>query len=223
VLPPGQFLTDRLLDDRQRDRRLLYGKLLAEPQPRYLVSRPMLLAWADPIDLPFTLVPNARRVGAALLAVPLQFVRTPAGTQVTVPGPFLECRRDNGVPVRELKGSWYGMSARLRFQAPAAVLPLRVGQAGLTLKLSAPSREVLVGAFDGDQPVELRRFQNFTGLGEVAIDDPRLLRLDEQGGLSLSLTVQGLSEGTGPKGPSASVDWSVGSLNLELRGQVLGE
>jgi hypothetical protein len=221
VLPPGQYLTDRLLNDRQRDRQLLYAKLLVEPQPRYLVGRPLLLAWADPVDLPFALVPHARQVGSALLAVPLQYVRTPAGTRVTIPGPFLECRRDNGVPVRDLKGSWYGMRARLRFQVPRPVLPLRVEQARLTMNLSAPSREVVIGAFAGDQLIEVRRFQNFSGLGRVDIDDARLLRLDEQGGLSLSLTVAGMPENSGPKGPSAAADWSVGSLNLELQGQVL--
>jgi hypothetical protein len=90
------------------------------------------------------------------------------------------------------------------------------------MKLSAPSREVLVGAFAGDQPIEVRRFQNFTGLGQLDIDDARLLRLDEQGGLSLSLTVEGLSESASPKSQSAAANWSVESLNLELQGQTLG-
>src|SRR5262249_29774822 len=117
-LPPGQFVRGGLLDDRQQDRQVLYGKFLAAPQPRYLTSQPLLLAWADPLEIPFALVSHGRQVGSALLAVPIQFERTAPGTPVTIPGPFLECRRDNGVLLRRLKGSEHGISVHLRFQAP---------------------------------------------------------------------------------------------------------
>src|SRR5207245_5203585 len=92
-LPPGQFLVGALLNDRQRARQRLYAKLLAEPQPRYIANRNLLLAWANPVDLHFDLAREPRTTGSALLVVPLQFERTPPATPVVVPAAFVDSRR----------------------------------------------------------------------------------------------------------------------------------
>src|SRR5262249_32649060 len=65
----------------------------APPPPRSLVDRRLLLAWSAPLDPHFTFGPQTRLAGAALVAIPLEFERTAPDTPVTVPAPFLECRR----------------------------------------------------------------------------------------------------------------------------------
>ena len=127
VLPKDQYLTGAVLSDRQQKRQDLYRKYLKPP----LAGRPegpaVLLAWAKPIDLHFTPVPDARAVGDALLAVPLRLERPASGRPVVIPGPLLPYRRivGDGSTRPTLEGG-EDADMHLRFQLPAAVLPFRV-------------------------------------------------------------------------------------------------
>src|SRR5205807_6565057 len=134
-LPSGQFIVGRLLNDRQRTRQGLYERLLAEPQPRYTAGRSLMLAWAEPTDMHFTLAPQARTTGFALLVIPLRFEQTPPGTRVTVPAAFVDCRRvgHDGRPLRLATEGRLPASIRLRCQVPPAALPLDVASARLTV------------------------------------------------------------------------------------------
>jgi hypothetical protein len=215
-LPAGQLIVGGLLSDRQRARQSLYEKLLAEPQPRYVANRNLLLGWAEPVDLHFTLTPQgAATTGSALLAIPLQFERTPPGTRVTLPAAFVDCRRitADGRPLRPATESRSPTDLRLRFQIPASVRPLVVESARLTVRLSAPSREVVVGAFAGGDAVPVRRLTSPLGIEQVEIDDPRLLRPDEQGALYLSVVVGEL------QGNAEQDLWRLESVGLEIRGR----
>ena len=89
----GQLIGGGLLSDRQRSRQALYEKLLADPLPRYLSSRSLLMAWADPVDMHFNLTQHAQMTGSALLMIPVQFEQTPPGTQVTLPAAFVDCQK----------------------------------------------------------------------------------------------------------------------------------
>jgi hypothetical protein len=219
-LPAGQLIVGGLLSDRQRVHQRLYEKLLAEPQPRYIANRSLLLAWAEPVDMHFTLVPQARTTGAALLAVPLRFERTPLDTRVTIPAAFVDCRRitSDGRSLRPATESPLATSMRLRFQIPASVLPLIVERARLTVKLYAPSREVVIGVLAGTDAIPLRRLTGPLGIEQVEIDDPRLLRPDEQGVLSLNLVI-----GEVRGGSAEQVLWRLESVGLEVRGRTPGE
>src|SRR5262249_54822601 len=70
LLPHGKYVANTLLDDRQRERQALYAKAFAEPPPRSLVDRRLLLAWSAPLDPHFTFGPQTRLAGAALGAIP---------------------------------------------------------------------------------------------------------------------------------------------------------
>jgi hypothetical protein len=219
-LHAGQFMAEGLLSDRQRARQSLYEKLLAEPQPRYLANRSLLLAWAEPVDMHFTLAPQARTTGEAVLVIPLRFEPTPPGTHVTVPAAFVDCRRitSDGRSLRPATESRLASNVRLRFQIPAPVLPLAVERARLTLKLHAPAREVVVGTLAGDQETLLRRLSSPLGSEQIDINDPRLLQPDEQGTLYLSV---GVGEA---RGANAGQElWRLESASLEVRGQTPGE
>jgi hypothetical protein len=74
----GQLMVGGLLSDRQRARQILYEKLLAEPQPRHIANRSLLLAWANPVDMHFAPGGHARERPADR---PLQFERTPPGAR----------------------------------------------------------------------------------------------------------------------------------------------
>src|SRR5262249_2752773 len=219
-LPAGQLILGGLLSDRQRVHQRLYEQLLAEPQPRYVADRSLVLAWAEPVDMHFTLVPQARTKGSALLVVPLRFERTPRDTRVTVPAALVSCRRitSDGRSLRPATESPLATNMRLRFQIPASVLPLVVESVRLTIKLYAPSREVVIGAFVGDDAVPLRRLTGPLGIEQVEIADPRLLQPDEQGALSMYLMV-----GEVRGGSAEQILWRIESVGLEVRGRTPAE
>ncbi|MGL4553622.1 MAG: hypothetical protein ACRC33_20865, partial [Gemmataceae bacterium] len=201
-----------LLTDRQRARQRLVEKLLAEPRPRHLADRNLLLAWADPLGTGFTLAAEPRTTGDALLVVPVRFERTPPGTRVTVPPAFVHCQRvgtDGRLLVPPTESS-VAADVRLRFQVPPSVLPLAVESARLTIKLNAPGREAVVGA----GAVTLRRLPNPSGNEEIVIDDPSLLRPDEQGGLYVNVAI-----GEAARSATGRDVWHMGSLGLEIRGR----
>src|SRR5262249_19711073 len=50
VLPLDQFLSGAVLSDQQQRRQELYRKFLERPKVRRLQDRPVLLAWARPVD-----------------------------------------------------------------------------------------------------------------------------------------------------------------------------
>jgi len=219
LLPHGKYVANTLLDDRQRERQALYAKAFAEPPPRSLVDRRLLLAWSAPLDPHFTFGPQTRLAGAALVAIPLEFERTAPDTPVTVPAPFLECRRiDNlGNSRRPPTQMAEPVDLRLRFQLPGCVLPFHVERARLTVRLHAPARPVTLGGYDGAEAVTLRGVESPTGEEVVEINDPRLLRPDALGGLFAHLAIGDTPRDGGRR------TWKIESLELEVRGRTLGE
>jgi hypothetical protein len=219
-LQGGQLLDEGLLTDRQRARQSLYKKLLAEPQPRYLANRNLLLAWAEPVDMHFSLAPQARRTGSALLAIPVRFERTPPGLPVRIPAPFVECRRitDDGRAISPKQEAREGTNMRLRFQVPHSALPMIPETARLTVRMNAPLREVVVGAYDGRDAVVLRRLASPLGTVQMDLEDPRFLRLDDQGALYVNLVIGAA------QGPQVEQNlWRVESVGLEVRGRTTEE
>jgi hypothetical protein len=218
VLPPGEFLTGTVLNDRQQRRQELYRTFLKPPRDDRFEGRfggrTMLLAWADPIDMHFTLAPDARTVGTALLTMPLRLERSPPGAAVTIPGPFIPYRRIlNALPARPTVVSNAGVDQDLRFQLPQAVLPFKVERARLVARIDAPSRRVTVAGQADGKPVEVHRVESPIDPIRVEITAEPLLRLDETGSLHLNLTISDtLQGGQGEK-------WTIRSLDLEVSGR----
>ncbi len=89
VLAPGQYLSSNLVGAEQTQRREVYAQLLERRiWPRYPM-RPTFLVWTKPLDVGFAFPSDSLRTGAALVAIPVEFDRPPAGTTVTIPAPFL--------------------------------------------------------------------------------------------------------------------------------------
>jgi hypothetical protein len=217
ILPKGQFLRDTLLTDRQQRREALYREFLKPRGIGTLEGRDVLLTWAEPLDMHFTVDPGARTVGAALLVVPLRFERPAPGERVTIPGPLVRCRRIlRGAPVRPTLASGSGADMDLRFQLPAAVRPFRVERARLAARIDAPSRRVTVSGLADGKPVELYRADNPLDPIRVEIADERLLHLDEEGGVRLNFTVGDLAAGKKALGDDK---WAIEYIELEVTGR----
>src|SRR5262249_48197497 len=153
----------------------------------------------------------------ALLVVPLRLDRPTTGASVTIPGPLISYRQIlNTGPIRpRLEGS-FATDLHLRFQLPAAALPFLVEKARLSAKVDAPLRRVVLAGRAGEEQVQLHRVDS--PLDPIRIDttEPRLLRLDDQGGLHLHLIISEELQGAGPK-DAREVDqkWKIEDLELE--------
>jgi hypothetical protein len=220
ALPAGQPLAAGLLSDRQQRRQAFYREFFK--RPRRLSGGPTLLAWADPADTHFTLAPDARTAGDALLIVPLRLERPAAGERVTIPGPLVPSRRILGDGPANL--TWEAtvpIDMLLRFQLPAALLPFRVERARLFTRFDAPARRVTVSGRADGRAVEVFGADSPTGPFRVEIADARVLGLDKDGGLLLNLAVSAPLAGgaAGQQGPPAADKWTIEYLELEVTGR----
>jgi hypothetical protein len=201
-----------LLTDEQRRRQEVARMLFPRPstdandekardvRPQY-VEEPTLVVWARPLETGFSFPGELRKVGSALVQVPLQLRRPETGTKVVIPTTFLPVERVNG-PAAYQSGSAYstrlgrweeigGGEAHtwLRFQLPQVVLPIRVDGADLDIEVRAPARKFQVEAFVNDQLVILKEQQSPVGTVRVNINSQNVLNLDDRGGLLLGVAV----------------------------------
>lgn len=190
LLPHGQYLAGVVLSDRQQLQQSVYRQLLDNRWPRHWEGRNVLLAWAEPDELPFSAGEGVRKIGASLLAVPLEFERIPAGTQVAIPRPFVTYARLLGARLREpqMDGS-NSVEMHLRFQLPATLLPFSVERVLFHAKARTPGRHLIVtGIADADE-IPLYDAENPLDPIRLELSDPRLLRLDPDGGLHIKLKI----------------------------------
>jgi hypothetical protein len=222
ALPEGQFLSGAVLSDRQQRRQALYREFFKTPTEGGPKGQNLLLAWAEPADLGFTLAEQPRVTGSALLMIPLELERPAPGQRVTIPGQLIPYQRRIGSvgvmrPVRE---SNQDAEMHLRFQLPREVLPFKVEGARLVARIDSPSRRVTVSGYDGDRLVELHRVESPLDPITVDLGEERFLRLDREGGLHLHVSVRHVPT---PEEEEESVrfdqEWTVEYLELEVTGQ----
>jgi hypothetical protein len=219
LFPPGQFVTGAVLSDQQQRRQMIYQRFLDDAKTKGAPEDALLLAWADPVQLPFVFESGARSVGSALLAFPVEFEHSPPSAQVTVPRAFIAYRRIIPMGLTQpTMEALYSIEEHLRFQLPSSVLPMKVKRARLFAKVDAPMRRFIVRGLANGKPVELRNVENPVDTVFLEIQREDLLRLDEQGGLHLEIAVSDADvadEGRPPK-------WTIQSLELEVVGQTEG-
>jgi hypothetical protein len=227
VLAPGQFIAGTLLSDEQRRRQVFYQQLL-DPDGYPPIHGPTLLGWTEPLDMGFQFPEAVERVGSALWAIPLELRRPESGTTVVVPSPLVKYRVVKGPhgqglsPLYDARtGHWVRASAAsnvwLRFQVPREILPIDVQQARLTMRVTAPSRDVRIVRLVDGQVQTLAEHRNPIGQVQLAIDSSSVPELDEAGGLALGVIV---SRVTDEDMEEKKATWKVDSLQLEITGQV---
>jgi hypothetical protein len=227
VLAPGRYVSGRWLSDEQTRRQALLKTLLhPETGPTREISQPLLFGWGDPVEMGFQFPRHDERVGTALWSIPVHVDKSPAGTPVVIPSPFVPFRaaaRPDGEAASPLydyrTGLWVASQKPsetwLRFEVPKAVLPFALDRARLTLQITAPSRtvKILRSAAGGKQP--LRQLNNPIGRIEITLQGETLPSLDSEGRLVLGITVS-------PEADAADArlgkPWKIDLVQLEIAG-----
>jgi hypothetical protein len=221
ILAAGQFLASPVLNDRQQRRQAIYRDFLGAPRSGALRDKPALLVWVSPFDPHFAFAPEARMVGGALLVAPLRMEQPARGERATIPGPFISAQRilEDG-PTKVTMQSGENADMHLRFQLPSEVLPFRVERARLSVGMVAPSRRVTIAGRAGDQLIELNHVHSPLDPFRVEITDPRVLHLDDEGGLHLNLNIHGAVQAVAPKQELVRLGekWTIDYLELEVSG-----
>lgn len=222
ALPPGQYLSDAVLTERQQRRQEVYRRLFSRPLPRYFEGRAMVLAWTDWNSPPFTTEPGDRSTGEALIAIPLEFDRSPPGSRVTIPPGFIPCSAIvQGHHVRPSLESSRPAKMQLGFRLPRSVLPMTIERAILRARVRAPSRQFSVSGYAGEQSVPLRTVESPIDPVVVELKDASLLQLDPDGYLRLGIEVSARTGGDSEPGIIQLDDtWRIESLTLEVVGRV---
>jgi hypothetical protein len=230
VLAPGQFLAGRLLDDEQRRRQSVYQQLLKGAAGKDAVDRPLMLFWADPLDMQFILPRDARRFGSALVIVPFEFERTPPGTPLAIPSPFLDFQCVRGLD-RQLSAAYSNHRREwiecngptrlwLRFQVPEAVLPLTLDRANLTVKIDAPDWKVDVCVLAGREIMPVDSSTGPVGPLAFEVDEPESLQLDDKGGIVIGILVGEELRAKQPivVGDDQRSPWRISDVQLDVAG-----
>jgi hypothetical protein len=200
ILPADDFSANAILSEKQRWRQDLLRTLFDHRAPED-VKQPRshaLAFWCDPVDQAVSLPEGFEKRDTALAIVPLEFRRTPADTEFRIPANFLRVTNCPGPHGRSTvfdarTGRWQkGRTAPgevvLRYALPHHVLPARLEQGTLTVRLTAPSRSFTVSSYRDGTPVAVRNFDNPDGVVECPLTADHLGQ-DERGGIRLTLTI----------------------------------
>ncbi|MEC9092465.1 MAG: hypothetical protein VX438_07160, partial [Planctomycetota bacterium] len=199
-LPPGQFIQSNLLTDKQRWRQSIYQDQFPEDQWEDWVKTPTLFAWSDPIATDIRYPENFRRVGGALIRIPVILKKSPPGSQVTIPAAFvgvtnvLNSRNAISPSFNSKSKQWIGSisketTTRIRFQLPREVLPLKLESATLSIQSIKALDRILEIKSGRKTRTNIEKLDNFVGNLESKITDPEILVLDQQGGLLIDIDI----------------------------------
>ncbi len=231
VLAPGEFMSESLLSDEQVRRKYIYDQLLGGNSASDSRSRPLLYGWADPLDTGFVF-PQPNRRDSTVFSTPLQLQRSPPGTEVRIPSPFISYRAVKGpdglppVAYANLMHEWIEFKLAttewLRFQLPAVVLPLKLSRARLSINVRAASRSLEILTLVDNELVVVTKLSHPIGLYHCTIDRPEQLQLDDDGGLRIAVRVSD-DEAADPTDQMTQAAWRIEQLQLEVTGSVQGD
>lgn len=226
-----QFIAAELLSDEQNRRSRTLSAVLSNSAGSDFPHEPVLMVWADPLDLGFHFGEGNRQLGAALVAVPLILERPAAGTEVRVPSPFLPYRTvigPGGVTAsglhdyrrREWQERSLPTSAWLRFQIPSVLLPLEPLRARVTVQVTGPIGKLEISALRGSETVVFKSWTDPVGTLSVEITDPSLLQISK-GGLLLKVAGGDSSRPGLTQSKDKANYWKIESLHLDLTGKTV--
>jgi hypothetical protein len=234
LLASGQFITGQLLSDEQRRRQSIYQKMIPGPQLKKYPQKATLLAWAKPLDVPFSFPDQTKQIGSALLAIPLTVDPTPPNTEVVIPSCFLPYL---AVPGPDAVGSLLAFSNQsrewlerkgsaktwLRFQLPPEVMPVRLDKSMLTVHINGPLEKLEIVGVSGDQVVPIVSRDKPVGTIRFPINTMDLLQPDSSGGVLLGVIVEVTPTESVQSGEfdGGTNKWKIDYLRLEVSGTTL--
>ncbi|MCB9873755.1 MAG: hypothetical protein H6821_06205 [Planctomycetaceae bacterium] len=251
LLSESEYLGGAILTDEQQRRQTIYRQILTPRRERVYPQRSTLFVWGDALELGLSSPDLFQQSGATLYAVPLDIGRTPAKQPFLVPPTFIRitnaaARQGASAAYNPRTGQWMKdatlpTQSSFQFLLPREVVPCKVQNAEITLKIHAPSRTVeLTGLKDGE-PVVVESRDSPSGTFTFTITDPKLLSLDEAGGLQFGVVVSPtksqaeaaakrqlygneLPNLDGPNDPDTTFDhttWQIDYLRLQASGETL--
>lgn len=197
VLSPDQFINTAIVSDVQRTRQEFLRQILAgEAAP--FGREPTLLVWTDPIDSGVRFDDDLSRRGSALASLPIQLTPPPVGSEFFVPATFVRTEPYAGTRgltaiFNARSGKWLEMNqpseTEIECLLPPEMLPCQATKATVTIKLTAPSRTLVIKSLVDGNFQEVYRKENPSGLIRFEIRGPQQLALNEQGGMVLLLAI----------------------------------
>lgn len=199
VLAQNEFLRGTMLSDEQQRRQAIYRMTLEPQEGRVYPQRPTLFVWGDSQSFGLSAPSLFRDSGATLFAIPLEIRRTLPKQRFTIPSTFIRITSQassygTSAVFNPRTGRWMpdvtsSTNSFFQFLLPRSVLPCRVTSAEIALKIHAPSRTVELAGLKEQMPVVIKTLESPSGVLTFAIDDPKLLQLDSDGGLRFGVTV----------------------------------
>ncbi|MFG0336091.1 MAG: hypothetical protein ACF8TS_22255, partial [Maioricimonas sp. JB049] len=236
VLESGQYLQGGLLSDAQVRRGSLLREILDHRHNASLELDPAICFWSQPWEAGMQFRNESQRVGAALVAVPLELRRPPAETSVSLPPPLLIYRETTG-PDGQLPTGLYDYrndewtrkstpaTAWLRVQVPQVLLPVAIESARIAIKVSGPVGRLDLSVVREGQSAPLKTWMDPVGTVVLDLDASDLNGLDGNGGLLLRVAAGDPDRPEltqpDPDGAGKISYWQIDSLEVQLQARVL--
>lgn len=224
LLPPGQFLLQEILGDRERNQAAAYQQILVGT--RRLPPEPRLYFWTSPIDLDVDVPEGARRAGDALISLPVRLVPPPSGGRVVIPPSLIEynavSNANGGVSTIYSNRTrlWTDAVSNESFTTlecfvPPELGPLNVTQVKAAIELHAANRTVRVVAVDTEgREHELKSWSSPSGRYEWTIDSPTHWNRSQPSQFLRLIVHVGPLPGEGDFDPNKA-SWRIDDLTLE--------
>ncbi len=236
-LPPGQHINTAILNAEQSRRQTVYRSMFdASLRSRVYPAQATLLAWSDPLKLHTGRLDDDSPAGAMLASFPIVIERPQPGSRVLIPSTFLPYR---SVASRKLKIGQAGTfsntrrtwsvnpfssasTSLLRFEIPVELLPLLVDKATLTVKISAPLRDVKILSGPLDSLKEVWTRTSPVGTFSVPLSTESSRKLDDAGGLHVVLETGAVQLEELDEANVGTQDrrWQVEWMQLEIQGLI---
>lgn len=199
ILSKREFITQTVLSSGQQQRQSVYREVFSAREKSVYPQRTTLFVWGNSASFGLANPDAFQQSGATLFAIPVDVARTPPGQPFLVPATFVRVSnfdRESGQSLvfDSATGSWLENAVSesksvLKFSMPREVLPGRISNAKLSLKIHAPSRTVEVTGFKNGLPVVIETQKSPSGVFNISVDEPDLLQLTEDGALLFGINV----------------------------------
>ncbi|MBM4003692.1 MAG: hypothetical protein FJ295_10455 [Planctomycetes bacterium] len=202
-LPEDQFIPKSILSDQQRRQQDFCRRLFDATDTFQFPRSPSLLFWCDPLRTGVEFPAGYQQSGTALAMVPVTVHRSPPDSRFRIPPSFITMDGARLPPIEGVvynasaynrrNGKWVqGMTTTaeipLRFQLPQQVLPCAATGGQMTIRISAPSRDLQLWTYGGQGRRLLRTLRNPLGVVTIDLSEDEL-HLDDQGGLTFGFAV----------------------------------
>ncbi len=236
-LPPGQHINTAILNAEQSRRQKVYRSMFdASKRSRIYPSQATLLAWSDPLKLHTGWLTDDSPAGAMLASFPIVIERPNSGDRVLIPPTFLPYRSVGSKKLKigfsptfsNTRRTWSSntspgaSTSLLRFETPAELMPFLVDQATLTVKISAPLRDVKILSGHVDSLTEVWSKSSPVGTFSVPLSEESSRKLDDAGGFHVALETGAVQLDELDEANVGTQDrhWQVEWMQLEIQGLI---